>query len=61
MLVPSLAPELVLQLSICSPRDVESYRHTCGRNGKLRGVCVSLLMYLDTRTYESCAHARDSG
>ena len=36
-----IAPKRMLQLPICPSRDVEGYRHTRGRNGKLLRVCVS--------------------
>jgi hypothetical protein len=39
-----IALELMLQLPICPSRDVEGYRRTCGRNGKLLGVCVLQLI-----------------
>ena len=41
---PILALELMLQLPICPSRDVEGNRRTCGRNGKLLGVCVLQLI-----------------
>jgi hypothetical protein len=39
-----IAPELMHQLPICPSRDVESHRHTCGRNGNLLWVCVLLIV-----------------